>query len=948
MPGALLDRDEELAVLGRGIADLRAGRGRVIVVEGPAGIGKSSLLSAVATASGVTTLRARAGPLEEDATWGVVRQLFAPLEWEDLAVGAAAPARRVLAPAVPEPALAGDAMYAAAHGLTWLATNLAERGPALLVVDDVHWADAPSLRWLAQLARGLDDVSIGILCAVRAGEPSRSPELLTELLAAAPDPPLRPRALGPAAAEALVRERLPDAGPLFAHACHAVTSGNPFLLRALVAHVVAERIEPTDAVAARLSAFGPEQVGRSVERQLARLPAGATALAEAVTVLGDVVALRNAAALAGLDAAEAARVADALLAADVLTADARGRGGHDPADPATPGASALRVAHPLVAAALYARLGPGERAVRHAAAAKLLEADGAEPERVAPHLLRTLPADDAHVVATLRTAAERAGARGAPETGAAYLRRALAEPPRGAIAAEVRTELGLALAAHLEPGAPELLRAAVDTAASSAQRSALALRGARALGLAGHFEEAMALCRRALTAAGDTPPPAVARLEAELIANAWTGAASHAEAHERLRRPAVQPPPLPLWRANVAMAATFAGRPAAEPLALLRPLLEADALAEDADSLIGTIALFTLIANDELAAVCLRCDGVCRIARPRGWLIALAHGSMLRAGALVRMGKVRDAEGDARLAFDFKRTRSPARAVLFSLFGLIDALTELGQLEEADAALAAAGQLGEPPAGALGAPMLLQSRARLRLAQRRPDVAYADLLSAAARWDALGTTHPVLASWRADAAEALALLGDGAEAQRLAREQRALAERLGTPGARGGALRALAHGAGRTQRVALLEDAVAVLEHAPPQLEHVRALVDLGTALRRANRRTEARAPLRAALDRAERDGLGRLAERAHAELRATGARPRREALSGPAALTAAEHRVAGLAVEGYGNRAIAERLYVSRRTVETHLTHVFQKLGVSHRGELAAAMNAERDLLEI
>lgn len=952
MPGALLDRDSELAVLGRGLAEVRAGRGRVIVVEGPAGIGKSSLLSAVAAAGGVTTLRARAGPLEEDAAWGVVRQLFAPLAWEELAVGAAAPARRVLDPALPEPALAGDAMYAAAHGLTWLATNLAERGPALLVVDDVHWADAPSLRWLAQFARGLDDLAVGILCAVRAGEPCRRPELLAELLALAPDPPLRPRALGPAAAEALVRERLPDAGPTFAHACHAVTGGNPFLLQALVAHVVAEQVEPTDAVAAQLSTFGAEQVARSVERQLARLPTGATTLAEAVTVLGDVVPLRHAAALARLELAEAARVADALLEAGVLEAGAGGREEHAAragagGDQAS-GAYTLRVAHPLVAGALYARLGPGERAVRHAAAARLLEADGVEPERIAPHLLRTAPADDARTVATLRAAAEQAAARGAPESGAAYLRRALAEPPRGAIAAEVRAELGLALAAHLEPEAPELLRAAVDVAATSAQRSALALRGARALGLAGHFEEAIALCRLALAAPGDTPAPAVARLEAELIANAWTGAASHAEAHERLHHPAVQPPPLPLWRANVAMAATFAGRPANEPLALLRPLLDAEAPAEDTDSLIGTIALFTLIANDELAAVCARCEGVCQIARPRGWLIALAHGSMVRAMALLRMGRVRDAEGDARLAFDFKRTRSPAPAVLFSLFGLVDALTELGQLEEADAALAAAGEQGEPPAGALAAPMLLQSRARLRLAQRQPDAAYADLVSAADRWDALGATHPVLASWRADAAEALALLGDGAESQRLAREQRALAERLGTPGARGAALRALAHGAGRTQRVALLEEAAATLATAPPQLEHVRALVDLGAALRRANRRADARAPLRAALDQAERDGMRRLAERAHAELLATGARPRRGALSGPAALTAAEHRVARLAAEGHGNRAIAERLYVSRRTVETHLTHAFQKLGVSHRGELPAAITAERDPVEI
>ncbi len=162
--------------------------------------------------------------------------------WSELTVGAAGLARRVLDAEAPEPALAGDAMHAAAHGLEWLAVNLAERAPAVLVVDDVHWADAPSLRWLAQLAVRLEELRLGVLCAVRSGEPAAQPDLLAELLAAAPEDPVRPRALGPAAAEALVGERLPSADPSFAHACHAVTAGNPFLLGALLRHLALERV----------------------------------------------------------------------------------------------------------------------------------------------------------------------------------------------------------------------------------------------------------------------------------------------------------------------------------------------------------------------------------------------------------------------------------------------------------------------------------------------------------------------------------------------------------------------------------------------------------------------------------------------------------------------------------------------------------------------------------
>ena len=130
-----------------------------------------------------------------------------------------------------------------------------------------------------------------------------------------------------------------------------------------------------------------------------------------------------------------------------------------------------------------------------------------------------------------------------------------------------------------------------------------------------------------------------------------------------------------------------------------------------------------------------------------------------------------------------------------------------------------------------------------------------------------------------------------------------------------------------------------MLAGSPAQLEQTRVLVDLGAALRRANRRADARDPLRRALDLAERNGMRLLARRARDELHAAGARPRRAALTGPHALTAAEHRVARLAAEGSSNREIAEQLYVTQRTVETHLTHVFAKLDIRARAELAVAL---------
>src|SRR6185295_4096009 len=150
---------------------------------------------------------------------------------------------------------------------------------------------------------------------------------------------------------------------------------------------------------------------------------------------------------------------------------------------------------------------------------------------------------------------------------------------------------------------------------------------------------------------------------------------------------------------------------------------------------------------------------------------------------------------------------APLPVVLFALYPLVDALTELDEPDAADAALADAGQLGDPPAGAFAAALLLQCRARLRLAQHRAADAYADLLAAAARWEELGVRHPGFASWRVDAADALVALGDIATARRLAEQHLALAERVGLPGLRAAGLRALARTAVPGERVDLLQAA---------------------------------------------------------------------------------------------------------------------------------------------
>ncbi len=381
-------------------------------------------------------------------------------------------------------------MHAASYGLTCLATELAERTPTVLVVDDVHWADAPSLRWLVQLTRQLPDLHLGVLCAVRSGEPSVAPALLDELLAAAPEPPVRPRPLGPDAVESIVAERLPTAGAAFAHACHAASAGNPFLLGALIDELLAQGVEPTAEVAARLTTFGPEQVGRTVRAPA--LPAPGPARRSWRARSPSWVAERCFARRRRSPSSTSPTPSCWPIAWQRSGSWASQGDGH-------------ALTHPLVESALYRSLPAGERSLLHRRAADLLAGEQADVEAVGLHLVHAEPAADPQTVTRLHAAAGRAHVRGAPEAAATFLRRALAEPPaEPALIADLHCELGLELAAQVQPGARDHLHEAVALAVTPEQRLRIALSGCRAVGLAGDFDDAIEIARRGLAEqAGD-------------------------------------------------------------------------------------------------------------------------------------------------------------------------------------------------------------------------------------------------------------------------------------------------------------------------------------------------------------------------------------------------------------------------------------------------------------
>ncbi len=927
----LLERAAELSVFADALQAAINRRGSLLLVDGPAGIGKTTLLRAACAEARERDARivtARGLALEGDFPYGVVRQLFEPVrsaataaEWAELIDGAAGLAERAFESA-DVASVEDDVPYATLHGLFWLAANLAARRPLVVAVDDAHWADPPSLRWLTHLAHRLDGLSILLLLAVRTGPDVRAAALLDELRTAASHPPLRPQPFSAAATAALVRDRLGDvAGAELCSACHARTAGNPFLLDSVVGVLHAERTPLSDEAVSRVAELGPEPVARAVLRRVAQLPRGAEALTRAVAVLGGPAPLRHAAALAGQDVEAAMRLADALRAAAVLA----------------PGTT-LEFAHPIVRSAIYDAIDPGERALGHARAARLLDQDGAAPERVALHILHTEPAGNAWAVARLRAAGESASGRGAPDAAAAYLRRALEEPPDPVIRPAVLLELGLALAADRQAAAPDVLREAVELTTVPGERADRAALSARALGLWGHHDSVIAICREALASAEALEPAQIDHLEAELTASAWVSPATVADArrltHAHLDRPGLSSD----WRINAAFADTVTGLPGHAAMQRLAPVLADGSGAVAPDSLTAVFLLLVLVFNDELAAARAVCDAALDAARTRGSMSMVAHASCIRSMIARRTGQLEDAVSDGRLALDFKLATSPPAAVAWAAAFLIEALVDLGRLDDADTVAAQAAER-EPPHGYIHTLVFLQARGALRCAQERYDDALRDLLEAGAGWHELGCDQPALATWRTDAAAAHAACGRQTQAARLAAEQLAPARRVGTPRTVAIALRTSAKTTGEDRAEELLSQAVSLLEPTPARLDLACALTDLGALQRRTGRRTEARSPLLRALELADRAGATPLADRARAELLAAGARPRRTALTGPDALTSAERRVAEHASQGLTNRQIAQRLFITQPTVETHLRHIFQKLEIASRTDLAGRL---------
>jgi DNA-binding CsgD family transcriptional regulator len=748
------------------------------------------------------------------------------------------------------PAGEGDVSFAALHGLFWVALNLAAEGPLMLAIDDLHWCDRPSLRFVAYLARRLEGQPVLVAATVRSGEPGTDVALLGEV---AHDPAavaVRPIPLSADAVRALVRERLGDAAEeAFCEACHRATGGNPLFLRQLVTALEADHVRPDAAHAGVVLEIGPRAVSRTVIMRLARLSEDAIAVARAVSVLAESATLPSVAALTGLTEARVADATGMLARAEILRREAP-----------------IGFVHALVRDAVYQELPPGERELlRDLGLAEVLT-DG---QAATAHLSEAYEElDDPRSRAIVAHALARALLfTGSPAEAAVFAEQTAAELP------------------------PEL---ADDS------------RSLTAFELMTGFFGVDAPARLERLEPFRDPPARDAELGAKMLA----GCAG-------------------LWWA-------YRGGSARECSALALAALAGGELTIADNGLMMMAALLTLVKADRPEA------------NPE-WAFAQSeahrHGSLLGISSihlwhgftLLQYGELADADESLLLAqeeFDAWGFADVAR--LYSASFHARTLLARGRLDAARAVHASTRP--EPSENSEGSRYWRCTALELLVAEGRDAeavVAYEEYERHHAH-----VRLPTAAHARSLAARALDRLGRRDEALALAEAELADARRWGAPGTVGPSLRAL----GLLQRsdgLALLEESAAVLERSQARLELAKSLADLGAALRRERRPSDAREPLRRALELADACSAEALVERVRSELYATGVRPRTTALGGVEALTASERRVAAFAADGQSNRDIAQALFVTPKTVEVHLSNAYRKLGIRSRRELPSALGA-------
>ncbi|MEV5146564.1 AAA family ATPase [Streptomyces sp. NPDC052727] len=845
----LWERDAELATVAQALdvlcADQSSG-GSLLVIRGEAGLGKTALLAEtrrIAERRGCAVWSARGAETLRSVPFHVVRQLLQPAllsllpeeareylgDWYAIA----GPALGIAEPRADnaDPQYVCDGLVAAVRRLS------RRQWPLVLLVDDAHWADQETLRWLAAFAERLDDLSVLVVVARRPGEVSGDSARLLDAVAAAGRPVHNLNALTPDATAGLTRATVGrHADDAFCREVWAVTGGNPYDTVELLAKVQDSELQPVEAQAGELRALNRAARGGGLVDRLKGLGLEATRFAWAAAILGTGITVDMVAQLATMND-ELARTCAALLCDARILTEPEPPAGTERTD------GELEFVHPLIATAVYNSIPPGVRTAMHGVAAQMITERGRGAAEAARHLLKVHPDDDEELVEQLREAAREHLAVGAPDAARRCLERALAEPPLPEVHAHVLYELGCATLLTNPAVTIDHLQSALGMPGLDGDdRVDAVVRLSQALLHNDQLEEAV----RTVEAEAARHEAGPVRMRLQAFQFMWEGIHGETVSPARSRRLAE-------------LASTCAGRDNAERALLILRGFDAMTHGESAEEVIdlcdralvnGRLApglgwtdpewgmeLLMMLGSAYTYADRLdRAESLFAEAR-RVYTTAGWHGGHLSLAnaflglAYRRQGRLRDAESTLREALVLAE-RVGRRLPLYwsATCGLVDTLLARGRIEEAWSVAERYG-FAPPYPSTIVLPDIRSVRGRLLLAVGRTEDGINELEAAEKTAASRGGHNPVLAPWSIDLAKALAGQ-DPDRAAQLAADARRQAERFGTDTAIGEALRCAAALATGQRAVQLAARAVTYLEASPCQYEHAAARVEYGIAAR--------------------------------------------------------------------------------------------------------------------
>ncbi|MGW0792075.1 AAA family ATPase [Streptomyces sp. NPDC002911] len=968
----LLERESALDLLAAEVGRAMDGSGRLVLFRGPTGTGRSALLEAAAELGaglGMRVLRAHASAESSGIPLALVTQLLdPPRNFAGLQSDTPETPRHLRHPS----------------RLWQLLCEHAADSPLLVAVDDAHLADQASRRWLTEGARQLAGMPV-LMVVTERGQYDIAPPA-PGLAYSLPPGVVRMHAVAPLsrpAAEELVRGALgPDTSDTWVDGCVRAGAGNPLLLRALLDDLRAvfpHRGRPGDADGGCPEPGLPENCAElypgafvaAVSWWLSSTGHESTMVARALAELEDAARycegrkgeVEGGHGLSGGPGMPGPRKGPAWHGApcpghglgdefadflsELTGTDPERVGGWITAMlrlgllRRAPGTGVPRFAHPLLRGAVLDGRPRSHRQALHLRAAEIRHRRGDGAEAVAGHLLHTAPGGTAPFAKALLDAAADASRAGRTGAAAHYLRRALDEPMPRERRAAVLTALGELEFAALRTGGIPRLAEALHLQERPRDRVVAAVNLGNVLAHRGKPYAALDVMRDLGSLDGE---PVLARTiqtasaffsdhDPEIRRAVYTGLRERAERSPEWISPAL--------RALLVRYEATAGLLSAESaMRQVRRLLTAPE-----DPLLVPYLLAAAAAVAQWADASDDAERIIRTGLSEHRLTPLhpAHRPLLNARV-----DTAAARGDHRRVLEETADRlpapgdSPRTGASTFLAHRVLALVECGRPAEAEQLIAGvevdeAQDNGEQD-------RFLYARGVLRASVGDPAGALRDFRECGRRQLGRDVESLVVTPWRSAAAECHLLLGESWEALTLAAEESRYAAVWDTPRARGRALRVLGAATGGRRGLQLTAEAVGILRGTSLDIELIPALIAHGIQLTAAGQPRRARTLLREAATAAERLGAVRLSGCAELALGASGARSRNAALTGRGSLTAGELRIATLASDGRTNAEISEQLHLARRTVETHLTSTYRKLGIRRRGGLPAALNSARD----